>query len=201
VVVAGQRQHAAPRAGAGGVGVLEHVAAAVHAGAFAVPHGKHAVVLGARVHVDLLRAPYAGGGEVFVQPRLELDVMALQVPGRLPGGLIHAAQRRAAVAGDEASGVQALHLVALPLQHGQADERLRAAHVGAAALECPFVVERDLRQCTADSLGKGRVHAGDLCQKSCLWGRRGPVHGALSAGGWLHLVGACIHALSHRTGA
>jgi len=47
MVIGGQGQHAAVLRGAGGVAVLEHVAAAVDAGAFAVPHGEHAVVLGA----------------------------------------------------------------------------------------------------------------------------------------------------------
>ncbi|MNZ37735.1 hypothetical protein D3C78_551920 [compost metagenome] len=57
VVIAGDSQHTAELRGAGGVGVAEHVAAAVHAGAFAVPHAEHAVVLGAGEQVDLLGAP------------------------------------------------------------------------------------------------------------------------------------------------
>jgi hypothetical protein len=57
VVIAGEHEHAAVLGRTGGVRVLEHVAAAVHARAFAVPHGEHAVVLGAVEQVDLLRAP------------------------------------------------------------------------------------------------------------------------------------------------
>ena len=64
---------------AGGVGVLEHVAAAVDARALAVPHREHAVVLRAGEQVDLLRAPDGGGGEVLVDARLEPDVAALEV--------------------------------------------------------------------------------------------------------------------------
>ena len=48
MVVAGEHQHAAVARGAGEVGVLEHVAAAVDARALAVPHGEHAVVVRVR---------------------------------------------------------------------------------------------------------------------------------------------------------
>src|ERR1700731_166965 len=47
VVVAREQEHAAVSRGAGGVGVLEHVAATVDAGSLAVPHGEDAGVLGA----------------------------------------------------------------------------------------------------------------------------------------------------------
>jgi hypothetical protein len=57
--------------------MLEDVAAAVHAGAFAVPHAEHAVIAGAGKQVDLLGAPDSSGGKVFVDARLELDVMRL----------------------------------------------------------------------------------------------------------------------------
>ena len=125
VVVAGQHQHAAVLRRAGEVGVLEHVAAAVHARALAVPHREHAIDLRARVQVDLLRAPDRRRGEVLVQPGLELDVGAVEVLLRLPQRLVEAAERRAAVAGDEAAGVEAGQPVALALQDQQADQRLR----------------------------------------------------------------------------
>ncbi len=93
MVIAGQRQHSPVLAGAGRIRVLEHIAAAIHSGAFAVPHGEHAVVLRAFEHIDLLRAPDAGGGKVFVQSRLELHMVSLEMLLRLPGGLVDAAQR------------------------------------------------------------------------------------------------------------
>ena len=170
VVIAGQRQHAAVPAGARCIGVLEHIPASIHSGALAVPHGKYPVVLRALEHVDLLRAPDAGGGKVFVQPRLELHVMPFEMLLRFPRGLVDAAERRAAVAADESGGVQPGEQVALPLQHRQSDQCLRAAHVGAAAVQGPLVVEGDLRQRAADGFGKGRVHQ-DSCQKSCSWER------------------------------
>ncbi|MNK92308.1 hypothetical protein D3C87_1124280 [compost metagenome] len=57
MVVAGNGQHAAKFRGAGGVGVAEHIAAAIDARTLAVPHAKHAIVGGAFEEIDLLRTP------------------------------------------------------------------------------------------------------------------------------------------------
>ena len=107
VVVAGQAQHAAVLGRARRIAVAEHVAAAVDAGALAVPDADHAVVIGAGREVELLRAPDRGGREVLVDAGLEFDVVLFEV---LAGGeelLVVAAERRAAIAGDEARGVEA----------------------------------------------------------------------------------------------
>ncbi len=66
-----------------------------------------------------------------------------EFPGA-PQGLVKPADRRAAVAGDEAAGVEAGGEIARALQHRQAHERLGAGHEGAAAIESVFIVERDL---------------------------------------------------------
>jgi hypothetical protein len=70
VVVPGHRNHAAPGRGAGHVGVLEHVGAAVHARALAVPDAEHAVELvGARRRkAQLLRAPEAVAASSSLTP-------------------------------------------------------------------------------------------------------------------------------------
>jgi hypothetical protein len=96
--------------------------------------------------VHLLRAPDRGRGEVLVEPGLEHDLVALQVLARLPQRLVEAAERRAAVTGHEAGGVQAGPPVALALQHRQPHQRLRARHERPPALERVLVVERDLAQ-------------------------------------------------------
>ncbi len=93
VVVAGQHQHAAMLRRAGVIGVLEHVAATVHAGSLAVPHPEHAVVFRARIQVDLLGSPQRRRREILVQPGLERDVRALQELLRLPQRLVEGAQR------------------------------------------------------------------------------------------------------------
>ena len=59
-----------------------------------------------RVQVELLRAPHRGGAEFFVDARLEHDVLFGQVLLRRPQRLVVAAERRAAVAADEAGRVQ-----------------------------------------------------------------------------------------------
>ena len=85
--------------------------------------------------MDLLGAPQGGGGEVLVDARLEVDVVLLDEALGLPQRLVEAAQRRAAIAGDEAGGVEAGGEVALALHHRQAHQRLRAGQVDAAAFE------------------------------------------------------------------
>ena len=107
VVVAREHQHAAVLRGAGGVGVLEHVAAAVDARALAVPHAEDAVVVRAGNMLSCCVPQIDGRGEVFVDAGLELDVVRFEVRLRAPQRLVEAAERRAAVARDEAGGVEA----------------------------------------------------------------------------------------------
>ncbi|KAF1853937.1 hypothetical protein Lal_00005148 [Lupinus albus] len=127
VVVAGQHQHAAVAGGAGGVGMLEHVARPVDAGALAVPHGEDAVILGAFEHADLLAAPDRRCAQLLVHAGLELDVVLFKELAGIPQILVEPAQRRAAIAGNEAAGVQPGGEIALALHHRQADQRLGAA--------------------------------------------------------------------------
>ena len=143
VIVAREHEHAAVLGGACGVSVLEDVATAVHAGALAVPDGEHPVVLRVRIQVDLLGAPDRGGGEVFVDARLEFDAMLVEELLRLPERLVESAERRAAIPGNESGGVQARGEIADPLQHRQAHQRLRTGHEGAPGLQRVFIVEGD----------------------------------------------------------
>ena len=145
--------------GAGEVGVLEHVGAAVDARALAVPDAEHAVVLlVGLVELELLRAPQRGGGELFVDARLEHHVVGRQVLARRPQRLVIAAERRAAVAADEAGGVEPVLRIAHALQHRQTHQRLHAAHEGAAGFERVLVVERDGFQRLANRLGQRGIH-------------------------------------------
>ena len=141
MVVAGQHQHAAVLGGTGVIGVLEDVAAAVDAGALAVPHAEHAVVFRVFEQIRLLRAPDGRGGQVFVQARMEFDVVFIEVFLGLDRRHVDGRHRRTAVTGDVAGRIQASLQIALALQHGQADQRLRARHEGAATLQGVFVVQ------------------------------------------------------------
>ncbi len=79
MVVAGHGQYAAVPGGAGAVGVLEDVAAAVYAGTLAVPHAEDAVMFGARRKPDLLSAPQRRGGKVLIDAGLEYHLAFCEV--------------------------------------------------------------------------------------------------------------------------
>ncbi len=158
-VVAAQRQHAAVLRGARVVAVLERVERAVDAGALAVPDREHAVVVRARLQHRLLRAPDRRRREVFVHARLEEHVVPLEVRARFPEAEVVGAERRAAVAGDEAGGVQACGTVALALEHRQPHERLHAGEEDAPRSARVAVVEL-----------VGRVEGG-RCGHGCSDGR------------------------------
>ena len=143
MVVAGKAQHAAVLGRARGIAVAEHVAAAVDAGALAVPDADHAVVVGAGREVELLRAPDRGRREVLVHAGLELDVVLFEMFSRGEQLLVVAAERRAAIAGDEARGVQARGAVAPDLRHRQPDQRLDARQEDVAGALGVFLIETD----------------------------------------------------------
>ena len=126
MVVARHDQHAAAGRGAVGVAVLQGVAGAVDAGALAVPHGEDAVDFGAGVGLDLLRAEDGGGGEVLVDGGEELDAGLGEAVLAAPELEVERAERRAAVAGDEAAGVEAGLAVAARLVEEDAGEGLGA---------------------------------------------------------------------------
>ncbi len=144
MIVAGEDEHASVLRSPRRVGVLEHVAAAIDARAFPIPHAEDAVVPRAREHADLLGPPEGARREIFVDPGLEFHMVLLEVLARAPQRLIETAERRAAITGDEARGIQAGGPVTLALQHRQAYQRLRAGHENAAALQRVLVVEGGL---------------------------------------------------------
>ena len=143
MVVAGETQHAAVFRRARGIAVAEHVAAAVDAGALAVPDADHAIVPGAGRQIELLRAPDRGGREVFVHAGLELDVVLFEVFSRGEQLLVVAAERRAAVSRDEARGIEAGGAVAADLRHRQANQRLDPGQEDMAGALGVFLIETD----------------------------------------------------------
>ena len=95
VVVARDSDHTAKLGGARHVGVFEHVRAAVHPRALAVPDTKHTVELVGAFgrEAELLRTPERGGRQLFVHTGLEHDVLRLQVLAGLPQRLVVTAER------------------------------------------------------------------------------------------------------------
>ncbi len=124
MVVAHQGQHAAMPGGAGEIGVAEHIAGAVDAGTLAVPHAEHAIELAFAAQFGLLRARQRGGGEVLVDAGLEQNVGSAQAGPARAELLVERAERRAAIAGDVAGGIEAGAAVALLLHQAEPHERL-----------------------------------------------------------------------------
>ncbi len=200
MVVAGNQEHTAVSGRAGVIGVFEHVAATIDSRAFAIPHGEHAVVFGAGEEVDLLGAPNRVGREVFVEPRLEVDVGAPQEFLGLPQGLIDPAQRRAAIARNEARGVESGEAVALPLQDEEPHQGLRAGEENPSRFEFPLVVETDpskrhegLRGQSSGS-GAGRARGSRRRNRQCWAARQRPWSN--SRKGWMGVGfgGHCVTA-------
>ncbi|KAG1600616.1 hypothetical protein G6F46_014009 [Rhizopus delemar] len=154
MVIGRQRQHAAVTRGAGGVGVLEHVAAAVHARALAVPHAEHALHVGAGEQVGLLGAPDHGGAQILVEAVGELHPGRVQVLARAPQFQVEAPQRAATVAADEARAVDAFGGIAQALHQRQPHQCLHATQVDPPLGAGVLVVERVV---TVDQVGgRGR---------------------------------------------
>jgi hypothetical protein len=143
VVVAGQTQHAAVFRRAGGIAVPEYVAAAVDAGALAVPDADHAIVAGTGRQIELLRTPDRGRGEVFIHAGLKLDVVLIEVFSRGEQLLVIAAERGAPVSRDEARGIEAGGAVAADLGHRKPDQRLNSRQENMAGPLGVFLVETD----------------------------------------------------------
>ena len=142
MVITCHRQHAAPRRRTCHVGVLEDIGATINTWALAIPDTKHAVelVTARWCKTKLLRAPQCGGRQFFVHPRLEHNVLCLQIRLGFPQGLVVSPQGGTTVTTDKACGVFALQGIALALQHGQLDQGLHAAHERTAFVEAVFVV-------------------------------------------------------------
>ncbi len=141
VVVAHQHQHAAVLGAAGQVAVAEGVAAAVHAGALAVPDREHAVEAAVATDLGHLRAPDGRGGQVFVHAGQEHHVVRVEVLARLGQLVVVGTQRRAAVASNVAGGVEPSRAVAALLHHRQAHQGLHTGQVHRALRGGVLVVQ------------------------------------------------------------
>jgi hypothetical protein len=133
VIVTGHHQHTAMLGRTVGVAVLERVACAIHARALAVPHRKHTFDGAFRVRLDPLRAEHGRAAEFLVDRRQEANVARFEQFLRLPQLLVDHAERRAAIAADEAGGVHAASLVQCALHQHETHQRLRTGQENAAA--------------------------------------------------------------------
>jgi hypothetical protein len=141
MIVARHHQHAAMLGGACRIGVAHHIARAVDTGTLAVPDAEDAVIGALAAHLGLLRAPERGGGKVLVDAGMEFDVVRIEPLRRAHEGLIDAADRRAAIAGDIARRVEPGAPVELLLHQRQAHHGLRPGDMHPRLREIVFVVE------------------------------------------------------------
>ena len=107
MIVARHDQHAAMFRGARRIGMAQHIAAPVDAGALAVPDAEHAVIGTLAPHLGLLGSPYRGGGQVLIEAGMELDVLRRKLRFGALEGLVDAPDRRAAIPRHIASRVEA----------------------------------------------------------------------------------------------
>src|SRR6202000_2287098 len=112
-------------------------------GALAVPDADHAIMVGAGRQIELLRTPDRGGREILVHAGLEFDVVLFEV---LAGGeqlLVVATERGAAIAGNEAGGVEPGGAIAADLRHRQPHQRLDPGQEHVTRSLGGFLIETD----------------------------------------------------------
>ena len=80
-------------------------------------------MFGARRKIDLLRTPQCRCGQILIDAGLKYHLVVGKMLLGLPQGLIQPAQRRTAIAGNVAGGIQPRQGVALVLQQQQSGPR------------------------------------------------------------------------------
>ena len=93
------------------------------------------------MRLDLLRTKHRRRGQIFVDGGQKLDAQAGDALTVAPQLEVDPAQRRATVARDEASGLEAVLPIAPGLIEEDPDQRLGAGHEDAAALPRVAVIE------------------------------------------------------------
>ncbi len=142
MVVPCHRQHTTVARCAKCIGMLDHIHAAINPRPLAIPHAEHAIVTRAGKQVGLLAAPDRSRREIFVQPRLKMNIVTLEPGFCFPHGLVNATHGGAAIAGYKARRIEPGAAIALLLQHRQPDQRFNPGHVGARRVEGVLVVQR-----------------------------------------------------------
>ena len=107
MVVARNAQDTSMRRGARRIGVTQDIHGSIDPRTLAVPNPKHPIFIGLIVQSHLLGAPDGSGCQVFVDARLEMDIV---VPKELIRALklpVIKTQRRPAIAGNKSRRVEA----------------------------------------------------------------------------------------------
>ncbi len=104
--------------------MLDSIGRAVDARPLAVPVSEDAIHGALRIALDLLRTEHGGGAELFINRGQEAYPVLLKDFLCLPQRLVDHTQRGAAIAADEACGVQSARGIERTLHQRQAHQRL-----------------------------------------------------------------------------
>ncbi len=146
MVVAHQGEHAAMPRGTGEIDVAEHIAAAVDAGALAVPERENAVEAAFAAHFGLLRAPDGGRGQVLVEAGLKQDVVGFEDVSGANEIMIEAAERGTGIARDEPRRIQSGAAVERLLHEEEPRHGLRTGDIDPPFGEVVFIGEGNDRE-------------------------------------------------------
>ncbi len=146
MIVACDHEHASVPGNAIGVAVPQRIAGAIESRTFAVPEREYPFDLALGVRGDALASERGGGGELLVDRRHEAHAMDVQQRFRLPHREVDAAERRAAITGDESGGVPAARAVEARLHQDEADQGLCAGDQDPAAIRRQVIVQSIVEQ-------------------------------------------------------
>ncbi len=171
MVVAHQGEHAAMFRRTGEVDVAEHIAAAIDAGALAVPKRENAVKAAFAAHFRLLRAPDGRRGQILVETGLKQDVVGVEDVFGAYEIMIEAAERRTGIAGDEPRRIQSRAPVKRLLHEKEPRHGLRAGNIDPLFGEVILIGEGDIGQ-RAECAVERAFHHVRHCFLSCRRSRR-----------------------------
>jgi hypothetical protein len=166
VVVSRDDEDAAMRRRAVGVAMFQRVTGPVDAGPLAVPEAEHANDRAVRIGLHLLRAEDGGRREILVDRRQEFDTRLFRQLAGAPHLQVDGAERRAAIAGNEAARVQSGGAIAARLVENDAHQCLRAGQEDTTAFQ---------RVAVAQVIGRKQILVCDMLvhrsfSRNAFWG-------------------------------
>ena len=121
--------------------MAHHVARTIYARTLAVPEAEHTVEFAFAAQFGLLTAPQGRCGKVFVQPRLERNIILgqwLKGSGHLH---VHCPQRRSAIPGHQTGGIEPRRAITCLLHEHQTHQRLRTIQQDRRLLQVEAIVQ------------------------------------------------------------
>ena len=123
------------------IGMTKDVARTVNPRTLAIPDAEHPIEAAFATHLRLLAAPQGSRREVFVEPRLKLDVARVQQRLGRHEMIVDSAYGRTTIAGHIARRIEPGLAVRFRLHEGKTHDRLRARQKHRRFREVVFVIE------------------------------------------------------------